>query len=77
MVKIASYNCNSVRANSVNVQNIMDKADIVCLQELMLCKNDLPFLSELNREFDNVAFVRDRESEGTVAGRPYYCVSIL
>ena len=77
MVKVASYNCNSVRANSANVQNIMDSADIVCLQELMLCKSDLQFLSELNKEFDNAAFVRDRESEGIVEGRPSRGVSIL
>ena len=77
MVRIASYNCNSVRANSANVQNIMDIADIVCLQELMLCKSDLQFLDELNKDFDNAAFVIDRESEGITEGRPCRGVSVL
>ena len=77
MVKIASFNCNSVRANSLNVQCILDVADIVCLQEIMLCKSDLHFLNELNKDFDNVAFVMDRESEGIIEGRPSRGVSIL
>ena len=77
MVKIASYNCNSVRANCVNVQSIMNVADIVCLQELMLCRSDLYFLNELNKDFDNAAFVMDRESEGIIEGRPCRGVSIL
>ena len=77
MVKIASYNCNSVRANSANVQNIMNIAVIVCLQELMLCKKDLQFLNELNRDFENAAFVIDRELEGICEGRPCRGVSIL
>ena len=77
MVRIASYNCNSVRANCVNVQSIMEVTDIVCLQELMLCKSDLQFLNELNKDFDNAAFVMDRESEGIIEGRPCRGVSIM
>ena len=51
VIRISSYNCNSVRANFENVRNIMTDCDVVCLQELLLCKSDLHILDELNDDF--------------------------
>ena len=77
MIKITSYNCNSVRNNFENVRNLLSNFDIICLQELMLCKSDLHLLNELNVDFENVAFVKDREAEGIVEGRPSRGVAIF
>ena len=76
-VTISSYNCNSLRSNIYNVHNILENADIICLQELMLCKSDLHILNELNDNFENISYVLDREAEGIVEGRPTKGVAIL
>ena len=77
MIRLCTYNCNSVRANFENVRNIMSTCDIVLLQELMLCKSDLHILNELNDNFEKIAYVQDRESVGIVEGRPTCGVAIL
>ena len=76
-VTISSYNCNSLRSNIHNVHNILENADIICLQELMLCRSDLHILNELNDDFENISYVLDREAEGIVEGRPTKGVAIL
>ena len=77
MVKFVSYNCNSVRNNSEIVKAILKNSDILFLQELMLSKSDLPLLHDFDDDFRNVAFVRDRESEGINEGRPTRGVAIF
>lgn len=77
MIKFVSYNCNSVRNNIEIVKSIMSQADIVMLQELMLSKSDLPLLNDIDNEFSNVAFVKDRESDGINEGRPTKGVAIF
>ena len=64
MVWFTAYNCNSVRANFKNVKSVMSECDIIFLQELSLCKSDLPILDELNNEFDRIAYVLDRHNGG-------------
>ena len=70
MLRLASYNCNSIRNNRENVKAVLDKCDIACFQEIMLLKSDLPILNLFNESFDHIAFVNDRESQGIVEGRP-------
>ena len=77
MVKVASYNCNSIRKNSEIVKNILNSNDIVCLQELLLSKSDLPVLNDFNENFNNIAFVEDRETQGINEGRPSRGVAIF
>ena len=72
-----SYNYNSVRINSEIVKAILKDSDILFLQELMLTKSDLPLLQDFDDDFRNVAFVRDRESEGIIEGRPTRGVAIF
>ena len=76
-IRFCTYNCNSVRANFENVKNILSNCDIVFLQELLLCRSDLPILDELNNDFENIAFVQDRESDGIMEGRPTRGVAVL
>ena len=77
MVKIVSFNCNSVRSRAENVRNLLRENDVICLQEIMLCKSDLPILNDFNEDFYNIAFVEDRESLDINEGRPARGVAIL
>ena len=76
MIKLVSYNCNSIRNNAENVKNLLDENDVVFLQEIMLSKSDLPLLFGYNEDFDHTAYVKDRESEGINEGRPSRGVAI-
>ena len=77
MCKITSYNCNSIRNNAEIVKSLFIDADILMLQELMLDKRDLPLLNDFNEDFNHVAYVKDRESEGICEGRPARGVAIF
>ena len=76
-MKCVSYNCNSIRNNSEIVKVLLDNNDLIFLQEIMLNKSDLPLLHNFNENFTNVAFVKDRESEGINEGRPAKGVAIF
>lgn len=77
MVSIASYNCNSVRNNIETVRTLALEYDIILLQELMLLKEDIPFMNTIDNSFDCVACVEDRSNEGIIEGRPSKGVSIM
>ena len=59
MLRIASYNCNSIRKNMEIVKNLLLSSDIVVLQELMLYMRDLSLLNDIDDNFDNFATVED------------------
>lgn len=77
MMRIISYNCNSVRNNFEIVQSLLLDSDILFLQELMLERRDLHVLNDLNVDFNHIAFVRDREAEGICEGRPVRGVAVF
>ena len=77
MCKITSYNCNSIRNNAEIVKSLFIDTDILMLQELMLEKRDLPLLNDFNEDFNHVAYVKDRETEGICEGRPARGVAIF
>ena len=70
MIRIVTYNCNSVRNNMEIVKSLLDCSDVVMLQELMLNKDDLPLLNDIHKDFVNIAFVRERDLNGITEGRP-------
>lgn len=76
-MKCVSYNCNSIRNNSEIVRALLENNDLLFLQELMLSKSDLPLLNDFNENFANIAYVKDRESEGINEGRPSKGVAIF
>ena len=77
MVHCVSYNCNSIRKNSEIIKILLKNTDILCLQEIMLTKDDLGILNQFDSEFEHVAFVSDRESSGICEGRPTAGVAIF
>ena len=76
-MRLVTYNCNLVRNNSETVKNLLNRSDIVCLQELMLSKSDIMFLNHFNNDFNHISFVEDRESQGINEGRPSRGVAIF
>ena len=76
MIRLISYNCNSIRNNSEIVKDLLCKCDILFLQEIMLCKSDLALLNDFNKDFENLGYVKDRECEGINEGRPSKGVAI-
>ena len=77
MLKLASYNCNSIRKNVEIVKNLCDNNDIVVLQELMLLQRDLDYINSINIDFDYAAFTKDKYCEGIDLGRPARGVCIM
>lgn len=77
VLRCTTYNCNSIRNNREIVNNILDKSDVVFLQEIMLNKSDLDILNDFNSNFDNIAFVLDRDFEDINEGRPTAGVAIF
>ena len=77
MIKLASYNCNSIRNNLEAVKELLNQKDIVFLQELMLNQCDLGILKNLNKNFSCIATVKDNYIDGIMTGRPSKGVAIF
>ena len=77
MVICATYNCNSVRNNSEIVKDLLGSVDISFLQEIMLSRNDVGILNQFNPNFENTAFVSDKDNAGINEGRPSAGVAIF
>ena len=77
MIKFTSYNCNSIRSNIESVKELLNKNDIIFLQELMLLQNDLSILNKLNNDFKCIAAVKDKQIDDIVTGRPSKGVAIF
>ena len=76
MVKIVTFNCNSIR-NNIDIVRYLFINDIILIQELMLEFSDLDFLNSFDSNFKYVANVKDRESQGICEGRPSKGVAIF
>ena len=77
MVRCVSYNCNSIRNNAEMVKTLFHNSDIILLQELMLSRSDVSMLNDLNHQFQHIAYVKDRETEGINEGLPSKGVAIF
>ena len=67
MVKVVSYNCNSIRNNAEIVKSLFTN-DILLIQELMLEFSDLDFLNSFNNDFRYIANVKNREGDDICEG---------
>ena len=63
-LRIASYNCNSVRKRVDIVRSILDNCDIILLQEILLLEEDRHFINGLDSSFETYV----------VASKHYYCL---
>ena len=77
MIKFATFNCNSIRKNVESVKELLRSNDIVFLQELMLLREDLGFLKELNKDFSCTACAKGVKDNEIATGRPSKGVAIF
>ena len=76
-LKVASFNCRSVKNSASCVKDLCQISDIVLLQEHWLLPNDLNFLSSLDKEFLTYGTSPVDLGKGILCGRPYGGVAVL
>ena len=79
MVRIVSFNCNSIKNNNELVKCLLNDNDIVILQELMLSECDIDYLALLHPDYEYTCGVQDTltiQGEYTT-GRPSKGVAIM
>ena len=69
-LRIASYNCNSVRKRIDIVRSILNKCDILLLQEILLLEEDKNFLYGLNSLFEAYVVPIKHSNSNCLEGRP-------
>ena len=63
MIKLVSYNCNSIRNNAEIVKSLLDNTDVLCLQEIMLHQRDIDILNDFHDDFKSFTFVKPVEED--------------
>ena len=76
-LKIATFNCRSVKTSVDEVRKLCDDNDIVCLQEHWLLPNELHILSTIHPEFVANGISAVDISKELLVGRPYGGTAIL
>ena len=77
MIELSSFNCHSVRKNEVKVRELLQRNDILLLQELMLYREDISYLDTLHGEFNFIFDVQSINNNDIICGRPSRGVAIF
>ena len=75
-LRIISYNCNSFRSNAEIISSLLDKSDVLCIQETFICQNDLAILENFDDRFYVAAEPAIRKDD-TFVGRSSGGVAIF
>lgn len=76
-LKMATFNCRSVKTSVDEVRQLCDSCDIVMIQEHWLLPHDLGMLSMVHPEFLAVAKSSVNVTDNILIGRPYGGTAIL
>lgn len=76
-IKLYSFNCFSVKRSVECVRDLCRTADIICLQELWLLQEDIPFLSSIHPDFEFTGKSAVDSGAGILRGRPFGGVAVL
>lgn len=76
-LRLATFNCRSVKSSVDEVRQLCDTYDIVMLQEHWLLPHELSMLSSIHPEFLSVAKSSVSISSDILRGRPYGGTAIL
>ena len=76
-LRIAAFNCKSVKHMLEEVQCLCDMHNIVCLQDHWLMPNDLHLLNSIHTDFSSVGYSAMTVNEDIVSGRPFGGKTIL
>ena len=77
MLNIVSFNCHSIIKNIETVKQLLNRFDIVLLQELMLMEEDIAVVEQLHPDFNCTVGIKDKNVDGILTGRPSRGVAIL
>lgn len=75
--RFASFNCKNVKRSVESVRELCTYTDIVALQETWLRPDELPYLSDISKEFSSTGTSAIDTSEGVLLGRPHGGVALL
>lgn len=76
-LKIATFNCRSLKNSKCEIIRLCDTHDIVCLQEHWLLPCDLSLLFNLHVDFTGIGYSAVNIDDGLLIGRPYGGTAIL
>ena len=76
-VKLGSINCNGFKSFEPLAQNLLDKCDILCIQELMLTKQECVLLNSFNGDCYGYGVSPVDASSGIIRGRPFGGVGFI
>ena len=74
-IKIMSYNCRGLR--NPTVSTLLEKCDLILLQETLITKQDLGAINSLSPLFQGLGASPTDASKGIIKGRPQGGVAIL
>jgi hypothetical protein len=77
MIKLASYNCNSIRNSVENINELTKTFDIILLQELKLLEEDADFLNAINGDFFSYSFIKNNLVNGINTACPQRGVGFI
>ena len=76
-MRIASYNCRSIKSNIHCVKELCERYDIICLQETWLPVQELGYLGTVNKNFSFYGSSKLDLSRELIRGRPYGGMAFL
>ena len=76
-IRVATYNCRSVKTSMADIKSLCDNHDLVFLQETWLMPHEVTFLNSIHGEFHVFGNSAVRTSDGLLVGRPYGGLAVL
>ena len=76
-IKLASFNCNSLRNSLDVVLELLNENDIVVLQEIMLLEDDIGFINNISHNCDFTVVPSKMNSYDGLSGRPIGGLAVL
>jgi len=76
-LRVATFNCRSVKSSLQDVISLCESHDIVCIQEHWLLPHELSLLSSIHIDFYSVGSSAVDISSDVLVGRPYGGTAIL
>jgi hypothetical protein len=70
-LRVASYNCNSIRKKIDIIRQLLSSCDILLCQEIILLPEDVSFIDNIDSEFDSFAVPSNHANSNSFDGRPY------
>ena len=70
-LKTLTFNCNGLKGSTPIINRVLQDCDILCLQELMILKEECGMLNDINEQFYGHGVSPVCGSSGIIVGRPF------